>query len=180
MSWNGEIKMATQLHTMQGLFIEELRDLYSAENQLVRALPQMASAAKSSTLKAAFEKHLEETRNHVTRLTEIFSELGASPTGKHCKGMEGLIAEGNEVLAMQGDADVKDAALIGAAQRIEHYEMAGYGVARTFAKELGYDKLATTLQKTLDEEGSADKKLTSIAEGGLFRKGINEKATAQR
>jgi ferritin-like metal-binding protein YciE len=168
--------MATQLHTMQGLFVEELRDLYSAENQLLQALPKMASAAKSNTLRSAFEHHLDETRQHVQRLTEVFSELGASPTGKHCKGMEGLIAEGNEVLMMQGDGDVKDAALIGAAQRIEHYEMAGYGVARTFAKELGFKELASKLQKTLDEEGAADKKLTGIAEGGLFRKGVNEKA----
>jgi ferritin-like metal-binding protein YciE len=171
--------MATQLHTMQGLFIEELRDLYSAENQLVRALPQMVAATKSNTLKGAFEQHLEQTREHVSRLTEIFAELGATPTGKHCKGMEGLIAEGNEVLMMQGDGDVKDAALIGAAQRIEHYEIAGYGVARTFAKELGFKQIADKLQKTLDEEGSADKKLTGIAEGGLFRKGINERATQQ-
>ena len=170
--------MTTQLNSMHALFIEELRDLYSAENQLISALPRMAAAAKSTTLKAAFENHLEETRNHVQRLTEIFSELGTSPTGKHCKGMEGLITEGNEVLQMQGDGDVKDAALIGAAQRVEHYEIAGYGVARTFAKELGHDKLADKLQKTLDEEGSADKKLTGIAEGGLFRKGINEKATS--
>jgi ferritin-like metal-binding protein YciE len=161
---------------MHGLFVDELRDLYSAENQLVRALPQMASAAKSETLRKAFETHLEETRNHVTRLSEIFGELGASPTGKHCKGMEGLIAEGSDAIQLQGDPDVRDAALIGAAQRVEHYEMAGYGVARTFAKELGMDKIAGKLQKTLDEEGSADKKLTSIAEGGLFRKGINEKA----
>jgi ferritin-like metal-binding protein YciE len=164
---------------MHGLFVEELRDLYSAENQLVRALPQMAAAAKSSTLKAAFEQHLEETRNHVQRLTEIFSELGTSPTGKHCKGMEGLIAEGNEVLQMMGDPDVKDAALIGAAQRVEHYEMAGYGVARTFAKEMGLSKIADKLQKTLDEEGAADKKLTGIAEGGLFRTGVNQKAMQQ-
>lgn len=164
------------VNTMQSLFVEELRDLYSAENQLVKALPQMAAAAKSNTLKSAFEKHLDETRNHVQRLTEIFSELGQQPTGKHCKGMEGLLAEGNEAIQMQGDPDVRDAALIGAAQRVEHYEIAGYGVARTFAKELGFDQAAKTLQKTLDEEGSADKKLTSIAEGGLFRKGVNEKA----
>jgi len=163
---------------MHGLFIEELRDLYSAENQLVRALPQMAAAAKSETLRKAFEMHLEETRNHVTRLSEIFGELGTSPTGKHCKGMEGLITEGNEVMQMQGDQDVRDAALIAAAQRCEHYEMAGYGVARTFAKELGMDKISDKLQKTLDEEGSADKKLTAVAEGGLFRKGINEKAAS--
>lgn len=168
--------MSSHVNSMHGLFIEELRDLYSAENQLVRALPQLAAASKSETLRKAFEMHLEETRNHVTRLSEIFAELGASPTGKHCKGMEGLIAEGNEAIQMQGDPDVRDAALIGAAQRCEHYEMAGYGVVRTFAKELGMDTLASKLQKTLDEEGSADKKLTAIAEGGLFRKGINEKA----
>jgi ferritin-like metal-binding protein YciE len=164
------------LNSMSGLFVEELRDLYSAENQLVTALPQMAAAAHSKTLKTAFENHLEETRTHVQRLAEIFSEMGESPSGKHCKGMEGLIAEGKEIIQMQGDPDIKDAALIGAAQRIEHYEMAGYGVARTFAKELDWSSAAKTLQKTLDEEGSADKKLTTIAEGGLFKKGVNEKA----
>jgi ferritin-like metal-binding protein YciE len=165
-----------QLNSMRELFVEELRDLYSAETQLVTALPQMAAAAKSSTLKSAFESHLEETRGHVRRLTEIFNEMGQSPGGKTCKAMQGLVAEGQEVIQMQGDPDVRDAALIGAAQRVEHYEMAGYGVVRTFAKELGFDQAAGKLQKTLDEEGSADKKLTSIAEGGLFRKGVNEKA----
>jgi len=169
-----------QINSMKGLYVDQLRDLYSAENQLVRALPQMASAANSSELKAAFEKHLEETRGHVQRLTEVFSELGESPTGKSCKAMEGLVTEGNEAIQLQGDPDVKDAALIAAAQRVEHYEMAGYGVVRTFAKELGFGKAADTLQKTLDEEGSADKKLTSIAEGGLFRKGVNEKAISNR
>lgn len=167
-----------QINSMRQLFIEELRDLYNAETQLVSALPMMASAAHSKTLKSAFEMHLEETRGHVQRLTEIFAEIGQSPGGKTCKAMQGLIAEGNEVLQMMGDPDVRDAALIGAAQRVEHYEMAGYGVVRTFAKELGFDSIAGKLQKTLDEEGSADKKLTSIAEGGLFKKGINEKAVA--
>jgi ferritin-like metal-binding protein YciE len=161
---------------MQELFVEELRDLYSAENQLISALPQMVTAAKSDKLKTPFEDHLQETRQHVQRLTEIFSELGQAPTGKTCKAMQGLVAEGSEAILMQGDADVKDAALIAAAQRVEHYEMAGYGVVRTFAKELGFDKVADKLQKTLDEEGKADKKLTDIAEGGLFRKGVNEKA----
>lgn len=165
------------LSSMSHLFIDELRDLYSAENQLIAALPQMAAAAKSQTLKSAFEMHLEETREHVQRLSEIFSEMGESPSGHSCKAMEGLIAEGKEIIQMQGDPDVKDAALIGAAQRIEHYEIAGYGVARTFAKELDWGEAAKKLQKTLDEEGSADKKLTSIAEGGLFKKGINERAT---
>ena len=164
------------LNNMSSLFIGELRDLYNAENQLLGALPQMASAAHSKTLKAAFEQHLEETRNHVQRLSQVFTEMGESPAGEHCKAMEGLIAEGSKIIHMQGDPDVKDAALIGAAQRIEHYEMAGYGVARTFAKEMGFDSAAKLLQKTLDEEGSADKKLTSIAEGGLFKKGINERA----
>ena len=167
-----------QLNSMHELFIEELRDLYSAENQLVRALPQMANAAKSTTLKTAFESHLEETRTHVQRLTEIFSNLGQTPTGKTCKAMEGLIAEGTEAIQLQGDPDVKDAALIAAAQRVEHYEMAGYGVVRTFAKELGFSASADLLQKTLDEEGAADKKLTGIAEGGLFRKGVNKKAVS--
>jgi ferritin-like metal-binding protein YciE len=167
-----------QLNSMHELFVEELRDLYSAENQLLRALPQMASAAKSSTLKTAFESHLEETRTHVQRLSEIFSQLGQSPTGKTCKAMEGLISEGSEAIQLQGDPDVKDAALIAAAQRVEHYEMAGYGVVRTFAKELGFSASAELLQKTLDEEGSADKKLTGIAEGGLFRKGVNQKAAS--
>lgn len=131
-----------QLNSMHELFVEELRDLYSAENQLLRALPQMASAAKSSTLKGAFESHLEETRTHVQRLSEIFTQLGQSPTGKTCKAMEGLITEGNEAIQLQGDPDVKDAALIAAAQRVEHYEMAGYGVVRTFAKELGFETSA--------------------------------------
>lgn len=164
------------LTTMDSLFFEELRDLYSAETQLLSALPKMASAASSKTLKAAFEQHLEETRHHVERLNTIFSELAQTSTGETCVAMQGLIAEGNKVIQEQGDPDVKDAALIAAAQRVEHYEMAGYGVVRTFAKELGYSMAAETLQKTLDEEGSADKKLTSIAEGGLFRKGINQRA----
>lgn len=164
------------VNSMRDLFVDELRDLYSAENQLVSALPQMAAASKSDTLKSTFENHLEETRGHVRRLSEIFTDLGQSPNGKTCKAMQGLIAEGSEAIQMQGDPDVRDAALIGAAQRVEHYEMAGYGVARTFAKELGFDNAASKLQKTLDEEGRADKKLTSIAEGGLFRKGVNEKA----
>jgi ferritin-like metal-binding protein YciE len=164
------------LNSMNSLFVGELRDLYSAENQLLGALPQMASAAHSKTLKTAFEQHLNETRTHVQRLSEIFTEMGESPAGENCKAMEGLITEGSKIIHMQGDPDVKDAALIGAAQRVEHYEMAGYGVARTFAKEMGYDSAAKLLQKTLDEEGSADKKLTTIAEGGLFKKGINERA----
>jgi ferritin-like metal-binding protein YciE len=164
------------LNSMNDLLFDELRDLYSAENQLLVALPLMANAANSSTLKKAFQQHLEETRGHVQRLTEIFTELGQSLSGESCKALEGLIAEGNQVIQTAGDPDVKDAALIGAAQRVEHYEMAGYGLVRTFAKELGYEMTAKVLQQTLDEEGAADKKLTSIAEGGFIRKGINQRA----
>jgi ferritin-like metal-binding protein YciE len=170
----GEVEM--RLNSMNNLYVDELRDLYSAENQLLEALPKMAAAANSESLKKAFQQHLEETRDHVKRLTEIFTEMGESPAGERCKAMEGLVAEGSEVIHMHGDPDVKDAALIAAAQRVEHYEMAGYGVARTFAKELGHKDAAKKLQKTLDEEGAADKKLTSLAEGGLLRTGINERA----
>jgi ferritin-like metal-binding protein YciE len=168
------------LNNMNSLFVDQLSDLYSAEKQLVSALPKMANAAHSDKLRTAFQEHLEETNHHVERLSNIFSELGESPTGKTCKAMKGLIEEGDEVIQEQGDQDVIDAALIAAAQRVEHYEIAGYGVARTFAKELGYEGIARTLQSTLDEEGAADKKLTQIAEGGLFSKGINERATNSR
>jgi ferritin-like metal-binding protein YciE len=168
------------INTMNDLFVDELRDLYSAENQLVAALPRMAAAAHSKTLKMAFEEHFSNTNGHVKRLNDIFTQLGVSPAGKTCKAMQGLVAEGNETIQMMGDPDVKDAALIGAAQRVEHYEMAGYGVARTFAKQLGEDKFADILQKTLDEEGDTNKKLTGIAEGGLFKTGINKKAADTR
>lgn len=166
------------LNNLQELFIHELRDLYNAETQLVTALPRMAQSAHSTELKEAFNHHLDQTRNHVTRLDKIFSDLGTTGTGKQCEAMKGLIKEGEEVLNAGGDTAVKDAALIAAAQRVEHYEIAGYGVARTFAEELGYDDAAKLLQKTLDEEGNADKKLTKLAEGGLLRSGINKKAVA--
>ncbi|MEZ4732745.1 MAG: ferritin-like domain-containing protein [Caldilineaceae bacterium] len=167
-----------QLNSLKDLYVEQLRDLYSAETQLVNALPKMAQAATSSDLKKAFQNHLDETRTQKQRLEQIFSEMGASPQGQTCKAMEGLIKEGEEVIQAMGDSQVKDAALIAAAQRVEHYEMAGYGVVRTFADELGFSNAKSLLQKTLEEEGNADKKLTSIAEGGIFSKGINEKAMA--
>jgi len=167
-----------QLNSLKDLYVEELRDLYSAETQLVNALPKMAQAASSSDLKQAFQNHLDETRTQKQRLEQIFSEMGASPQGKTCEAMQGLIKEGEDVIQSMGDPQVKDAALIAAAQRVEHYEIAGYGVVRTFADELGFSNAKSLLQKTLDEEGSADKKLTSIAEGGIFSKGINEKAMA--
>jgi ferritin-like metal-binding protein YciE len=153
-----------KLESLRELLVDELKDLYSAENQLVKALPKMAKAAASPELKAAFEEHLEETKGQVDRLVTIFEQLEGSPKGKKCKAMEGLIEEGSEVIEAEGEDSVKDAALICAAQKVEHYEMAGYGCARTFATLLGLDEVADLLQETLDEEGNADKKLTELAE----------------
>src|SRR4051812_14488661 len=152
------------LDSLHDLYVDELKDLYSAENQLLKALPRMAKAATAPELKAAFTEHLEVTRGQVERLEKIFKGLDASPKGKKCKAMEGLIAEGKELMAEDADESVLDAALISAAQKVEHYEMAGYGCARTFARLLGYDDAAALLQETLDEEGEADKKLTELAE----------------
>ncbi len=166
------------LSNLQDLFIHELRDLYSAEKQLVTALPKMAQQATSADLKDAFNNHLSQTRHHVTRLDEIFSRLGTTGTGKECQAMKGLIKEGEDIMSATGNTDVKDAALIAAAQRVEHYEIAGYGTVRTYAEELGFDDAANLLQKTLDEEGKANKKLTSLAEGGLLSSGINKQAVA--
>jgi ferritin-like metal-binding protein YciE len=155
------------LDSLHDLYVNELKDLYSAENQLVKALPKMAKAASNPDLKAAIEEHLEVTRKQVERLERVFEGLGVSPKGKKCKAMEGLIEEGKEVMEEDGEEAVIDAALIAAAQRVEHYEMAGYGCARTFARLLGYDEAARLLQETLDEEGEADKKLTELAETGI-------------
>ena len=156
--------MAQQGNPLEEVLVDELKDLYSAENQLVKALPKMAKAANSPELKRALERHLEETRRQVERLNQIGEDLNFKLTGKKCKGMEGLIEEGKEVLEMDLEEDALDAALIGAAQRVEHYEIAGYGTARTHAEVLGHAKAAKLLQQTLDEEGAADKKLTQIAE----------------
>jgi len=156
-----------KMESLQELLSHELSDLYSAENQLLKALPKMAKAATSPELKAAFEEHLEETKGQVERLDSVFKKLGESPKRMKCKAMEGLIKEGSEIIEMEGDDAVKDAALIAAAQRVEHYEMAGYGCSRTFAQLLGLDEVADLLQETLDEEGNADKKLTEIAETSI-------------
>ena len=153
-----------KLESLYDLYVDELKDLYSAENQLLKALPKMASAATAPDLRAAFTHHLEETHGHVERLEQVFKKLDTSPKGKKCKAMEGLIEEGKEVLEEDAKPEVKDAALIAAGQRVEHYEMAGYGCVRTFARLLGYDEAADLLQETLDEEGAADKKLTELAE----------------
>lgn len=156
-----------KLESLRDLYVEQLRDLYSAETQLVDALPKMAHASSSAQLRTAFEQHLEQTKNHVKRLDQVFQGLNQKPTGKTCKAMQGLIAEGQETLKENAQPEVKDAALIAAAQRVEHYEMAGYGTVRSYAKALGDDRAMTLLQQTLNEEGEADKKLTQLAESGI-------------
>jgi len=141
-----------------------LKDLYNAENQLLKALPRMAKKAASPDLRAALEQHLGQTEGQVNRLERIFKKLGEKPTGKTCKAMKGLVEEGKEIIDKDGDESVLDAALIGAAQKVEHYEIASYGTARTFASLLGEEEAVEALQKTLDEEAAADKKLTALAE----------------
>ena len=153
-----------KLESLQDLFADEIKDLYSAETQIVQALPKMAKAASSAELKEAFEQHLEQTKEHVQRLEQICEKLDLNPKGKKCKAMEGLIEEGSEIMSHGAESAVLDAALIAAAQRVEHYEIAGYGCARTFADRLGHQEAASLLQQTLEEEGETDKKLTQIAE----------------
>jgi ferritin-like metal-binding protein YciE len=148
---------------LKDLYIDELKDLYSAENQLVKALPKMAKAASSEKLKEGFEEHLEQTQGHVQRLEEIFGLLKESPKGKKCKGMEGLIAEGSELTKEDFEGAILDAGLIGAAQRVEHYEIAAYGTARAFAKVLGESQHAALLEETLAEEVATDEKLTTLS-----------------
>lgn len=149
---------------LRHLYIEELKDLYSAETQMVKALPKMVKAATSQDLRAGFEEHLEQTKGHVSRLEEILSALGESPKGKKCKGMEGLIKEGGEMIEEDPAAEELDAGLISAAQRVEHYEIAGYGCVRTYAKLLGEDEAVALLAQTLEEEKETDQKLTELAE----------------
>ena len=151
------------MSTLRESLLDELADIYDAEKQLIKALPKMAKAAEEQELKDAFTAHLGETENHVERLNQIFELFGKTPRAKKCKGMEGLIEEGKEIMEEGLEPDVLDAALICAAQKVEHYEIAGYGCARTFAQQLGHGDIADLLQETLDEEGSADKKLTEIA-----------------
>src|SRR5688572_1212102 len=153
-----------ETNPLEELLVDELKDLYSAENQIIKALPRMAKAASAPELKRAFERHLEETRRQVERLNQIGEALDIKFTGKKCKGMEGLIEEGKEVMEEDLDENALDAGLIGAAQKVEHYEIAGYGTARTHAEVLGLSKVAKLLQQTLDEEGATDKKLTQLAE----------------
>jgi ferritin-like metal-binding protein YciE len=156
-----------KLNSLQALYKDHLKDLYSAEQQLIKALPKMAKSASSPQLKNAFQMHLEQTKSHAERIERLFQDLDGSPRGKKCKGMEGLIMEGEEMIKEDADPDVKDAGLIAAAQRVEHYEIAGYGTVRTYAQVLGMQEHARMLQQILDEEGNTDKKLTQLAESGI-------------
>jgi ferritin-like metal-binding protein YciE len=167
------------------LFIDLLKDLFDAENQIVEALPKLIQASSHAELKDAFAQHLDETNNQIQRLKTIFKMLNENPTGKKCPGMQGLLDEGKEVIRQAGSAAVKDAHLIIAAQKVEHYEIAAYGSARAIARHLSdieyndrvdFDEIADLLQESLDEEANADEKLTEIAEGSFFTTGINEEA----
>jgi ferritin-like metal-binding protein YciE len=153
----------SKIKTIEELLVQEIKDLYSAETQLVKALPKMAKAASDPELRAGFESHLEETKTHVDRLEQVAQLLDASPRGKACKAMKGLIEEGSEVIDEDGDPTVKDLALIVAAQKVEHYEIAGYGSVRTFAEVLGHSEVVELLQLTLDEEGATDQALTELS-----------------
>jgi ferritin-like metal-binding protein YciE len=153
-----------KIETLRDLYVEQLHDLYSAETQLVKALPKMAKAASHPQLQSAFQEHLTQTQTQVQRLEQIFQKIGANPKDQTCKGMEGLIEEGTEMIKMKGDPAAIDAGLIAAAQRVEHYEIAGYGCVHTYAQQLGEQQDAKLLKQTLDEEGQADKKLTQLAE----------------
>jgi ferritin-like metal-binding protein YciE len=156
-----------ELETLKDLYIHELKDLYSAERQLVKALPKMAKAATNKELAAGFQEHLEQTKEHADRLEQILSNHKETVRGPKCKGMEGVIAEGAEMIEEEADAEVKDAGLIAAAQRVEHYEMAGYGTARTYADILGDKEGANILQTTLEEEKATDQKLTKLAKSAV-------------
>lgn len=156
-----------EMQDLQDLYVEELRDLYNAEKQLVRALPKMAKKATDDELKQAFTEHLDQTREHVERLEQIFEKLGKRAGGKTCKAMQGIVEEGKEMMEEDATEEVMDAALIAAAQRAEHYEIAGYGTVRTYARLLGDEQAAKLLQQTLEEEGETDKKLTQLAESSI-------------
>lgn len=156
-----------ELDTLHELYVDELKDLYSAENQILKALPRMIKAATNTKLKQGFTKHERQTRQHVKRLERIFRSLGEKPTGKKCVGMEGVLKEGSELIKEKPDKEVLDAGLISAAQHVEHYEMAGYGTVRTWAQLMGHEDHAALLQQTLDEERETDETLTSLAESSI-------------
>jgi len=152
------------MHSLHDLFVDQLKDLYNAENQLVKALPKVAKTASNPRLKQAVEEHLEQTRHHVERLEQVFQEVNARAKGKTCQAMEGIIEEAKELMSEKPEAAVLDAGLIGAAQKVEHYEIAGYGTVRAWARQLGFNTAAKLLEETLEEEKAADRKLTEIGE----------------
>jgi ferritin-like metal-binding protein YciE len=160
----GIFTSSPRLDSMECLLHDQVEDLYDAEQRLTKALPKMVNAANDRTLKSLIQMHLRETEKQVSRLERVFSLLGQSPKAKTCEAMKGLIAEADEYVAASGDANVKDAALIATAQRVEHYEIAGYGCARAFAERLGHSQVARLLEETLDEEKAADQKLNQLAE----------------
>jgi ferritin-like metal-binding protein YciE len=180
--------MKVKANSLHELYLEELKDLYDAENQIIKALPKMVDAASSEELQGALTEHLEVTRGQAKRLEQIFQNMGEKLKAEKCKGMEGLIKEGSDILSEDMDEDVKDAAIISAAQRIEHYEMAGYGTVRTWANLLGETEAESLLQETLDEEKEADEKLNELAEeinvqaesGEGEEEEVEQKATTQR
>ncbi|GAA5531610.1 protein YciF [Herpetosiphon gulosus] len=164
----------TTLKTLDDLLYEHLSDLYDAENQILDALPLMEKKATAPVLRAAFEKHLEETKVQRATLDDIFADLGRKPATHRCKAMEGILREGQDFMKEKAEAEVMDAGLIAAAQRVEHYEIAGYGCVRTWAKQLGMTSIAERLQKILDQEGATDQSLTQIAEKTINRKAVGE------
>jgi len=169
-----------KMESLKDLYMEQLRDLFDAETQLIAALPKMAEAAHSADLKNAFNQHLRQTREHVTRLERLFSALGERPEGQTCQGMKGLIKEGEEMIKAKGEPEVIDAGLIAAAQRVEHYEIAGYGTVRTYAEILGADQALRLLEKTLQEEEETDDKLTELAESHVNVEALEAEAVGHR
>lgn len=162
-----------EIDSMKKMFVDTVKDLFSAETQITKALPKMSKAATSPDLKRGFDEHLEQTRNQTERLKQISDQLGIKLTGKKCVGMEGIIAEGEEILNETLPDRIRDAGLIAAAQKVEHYEISAYGTARTFANLLGYTDAVKLLQQTLDEEGATDKKLTQLAESHINREAMS-------
>jgi ferritin-like metal-binding protein YciE len=161
-----------QLQTMKDLYLSELRDLYDAEKQIIAGLPKMAQAASSPDLRNAFNEHLQQTQVHVERLDRIFSQMGADPSGRRCTGVAGVFAEGDELMKSKGQPDVCDAGLIAEAQKVEHYEIAGYGTVCAWAKLLGETEAYQILEQTLQEEGQTDKKLTALAERTINKEAV--------
>jgi ferritin-like metal-binding protein YciE len=170
----GDMIMAMKMDTLRKLFIHTLKDSYNAENQLIEALPKMAEAATAPQLAEGFRAHLKQTQEHVRRIERIFDAMGGSPSGVHCKGMEGLIKEGQEAMEEEGEPDVLDAGLIAAAQKVEHYEIAAYGTACAYAKLLGEDEALRLLHQTLEEEKMTDELLTQMAESQINPEAMNQ------